>query len=63
MVREPPLRNKQILEKVMQKYGLLGYPLDIRFPKLISTRSLKRKKIDAQYVNFEIPNIKEIKMY
>lgn len=45
----------------MQKYGLLGYPLGHSFSKTYFNQKFKAEKIDAQYVNFEIPNIKEIK--
>ena len=34
---------------------------DIRFPKTYFNQKFEAEKIDAQYVNFEIPNIKEIK--
>ncbi len=45
----------------MQKYGLLGYPLGHSFSKTYFNQKFEAEKIDAQYVNFEIPNIKEIK--
>lgn len=45
----------------MQKYGLLGYPLGHSFSRNYFNQKFKAEKIDAEYVNFEIPNIKEIK--
>lgn len=45
----------------MRKYGLLGYPLGHSFSKTYFNQKFEAEKIDAEYVNFEIPNIKEIK--
>ena len=45
----------------MQKYGLLGHPLGHSFSKTYFNQKFEAEKIDAQYVNFEIPNIKDIK--
>lgn len=45
----------------MQKYGLLGYPLGHSFSKTYFNQKFEAEKIDAEYINFEIPNIKEIK--
>ncbi len=45
----------------MQKYGLLGYPLGHSFSRTYFNRKFEAEKINAQYVNFEIPTIKEIK--
>lgn len=45
----------------MQKYGLLGYPLGHSFSRTYFNQKFEAEKIDAQYLNFEIPNIKEIK--
>lgn len=45
----------------MQKFGLLGYPLGHSFSKTYFNRKFEAEKINAQYVNFEIPEIKEIK--
>ncbi|WP_075558521.1 shikimate dehydrogenase family protein [Parabacteroides timonensis] len=45
----------------MQKYGLLGYPLGHSFSKTYFNQKFEAEKINAQYVNFEIPNIKDIK--
>lgn len=45
----------------MRKYGLLGYPLGHSFSKTYFNRKFEAEKINAQYLNFEIPEIKEIK--
>ncbi len=45
----------------MQKYGLIGYPLSHSFSKAYFNQKFEIEKIDAEYVNFEIPNIKEFK--
>lgn len=45
----------------MRKYGLLGYPLGHSFSKTYFNRKFEAEKINAQYVNFEIPDIKELK--
>ncbi|MEG1543968.1 MAG: shikimate dehydrogenase [Tannerellaceae bacterium] len=45
----------------MRKYGLLGYPLGHSFSKTYFNQKFEAEKIDATYINFEIPNIKEIK--
>lgn len=45
----------------MQKYGLLGYPLGHSFSKTYFNQKFEAEKIDAEYINFEIPSIKEIK--
>ena len=45
----------------MRKYGLLGYPIGHSFSKTYFNQKFEAEKIDAEYVNFEIPNIKEIK--
>lgn len=45
----------------MQKYGLLGYPLGHSFSKTYFNQKFEAEKIDAEYINFEIPTIKDIK--
>jgi shikimate dehydrogenase len=45
----------------MQKYGLLGYPLGHSFSKNYFNQKFEAEKINAEYLNFEIPNIKNIK--
>ena len=45
----------------MKKYGLLGYPLDQSFSRNYFNQKFEAEKIDAEYLNFEIPEIKEIK--
>ena len=41
----------------MQKYGLIGYPLGHSFSKNYFNQKFESEKIDATYLNFEIPNI------
>ena len=43
----------------MDKYGLIGYPLHHSFSQSYFNEKFKAEKIDAEYVNFEIPIIKE----
>jgi shikimate dehydrogenase len=45
----------------MEKYGLIGYPLGHSFSKNYFNQKFEAENIDACYVNFEIPNIKELK--
>lgn len=45
----------------MQKYGLIGYPLGHSFSRNYFNQKFESEKIDAEYVNFEIPDIKEFK--
>ncbi len=43
----------------MRKFGLIGYPLGHSFSKNFFNEKFNSENIDAEYVNFEIPNIKE----
>jgi len=43
----------------MQKYGLIGYPLRHSFSIGYFNEKFRAEGIDAEYVNFEIPNISE----
>lgn len=45
----------------MQKYGLIGFPLGHSFSKTYFNQKFEAEKIDAEYLNFEIPTIKELK--
>lgn len=45
----------------MQKYGLIGYPLGHSFSKGYFNQKFESEKIDAEYVNFPIPSIKDFK--
>lgn len=45
----------------MDKYGLIGYPLGHSFSKTFFNQKFAAENIDAEYVNFEIANIKELK--
>lgn len=41
----------------MKKYGLIGYPLGHSFSRDFFNEKFRNEKIDAEYVNFEIPSI------
>lgn len=43
----------------MEKYGLIGYPLKHSFSKGYFNEKFTSENIDAEYVNFEIPAIKD----
>ena len=43
----------------MTTYGLIGYPLGHSFSRQFFTEKFEKEGIDAQYLNFEIPNIEE----
>ena len=43
----------------MTTYGLIGYPLGHSFSRKFFTEKFEKEGIDAQYLNFEIPNIEE----
>ncbi|NDW11690.1 shikimate dehydrogenase [Bacteroides sp. 214] len=43
----------------MKKYGLIGYPLRHSFSIGYFNEKFRAEKIDAQYINFEIPRISE----
>lgn len=45
----------------MQKYGLIGYPLGHSFSKNYFNQKFESEKIDAEYINFPIPTIKEFR--
>ena len=38
-------------------YGLLGYPLGHSFSKNYFNNKFEAENIDAEYINFEIPDI------
>ena len=44
----------------MDKYGIIGNPLGHSFSKGFFTEKFAREGIDAQYLNFQIPEIKEL---
>lgn len=44
----------------MDKYGLIGYPLGHSFSIGYHNQRFADEGIDAQYVNFEIPNIEQL---
>lgn len=41
----------------MTKFGIIGYPLGHSFSKGFFTEKFARENIDAQYLNFEIPDV------
>lgn len=43
----------------MEKYGLIGYPLRHSFSIGYFNEKFRAEGIDAEYINFEIPNIKD----
>lgn len=43
------------------KYGLIGFPLSHSFSKGYFNEKFQSEGLDAEYVNFEIPNIEEFK--
>ena len=45
----------------MDKYGLIGYPLRHSFSQGYFNEKFAAEAIDAEYINFEIPSIKEFK--
>jgi shikimate dehydrogenase len=45
----------------MRKYGLIGYPLGHSFSKVFFNQKFASENIDAEYVNFEIKNVNELK--
>ena len=40
-----------------QKFGLIGYPLTHSFSRRFFTEKFQQESIDAEYLNFEIPEI------
>ena len=44
-----------------QKYGLIGYPLGHSFSKDYFNNKFLSENIDAEYINFEITDLKELK--
>jgi shikimate dehydrogenase len=45
----------------MKKYGLIGYPLEHSFSRNFFNRRFASEQLDAEYVNFEIEDIYELK--
>ena len=45
----------------MDKYGIIGYPLGHSFSRGFFTEKFAREGIDAQYLNFEIPDVTMLK--
>ncbi|MDR2627265.1 MAG: shikimate dehydrogenase [Dysgonamonadaceae bacterium] len=43
----------------MDKYGLIGYPLKHSFSMNFFNEKFVSEKVDAKYINFEIPSIKD----
>ena len=45
----------------MKKYGLIGFPLGHSFSRNYFNNKFADEKIDAEYVNFEIPSIQDLR--
>lgn len=45
----------------MEKYGLIGYPLEHSFSKDFFNEKFENEGLNAEYINFEMPNIEELK--
>jgi shikimate dehydrogenase len=45
----------------MKKYGLIGNPLGHSFSKTFFNQKFQAEKIDAEYVNFEIEKVRDLK--
>ena len=45
------------MEKTLNKYGLIGFPLTHSFSKQFFTEKFRREVINATYENFEIEKI------
>ena len=45
----------------MDKYGIIGFPLGHSFSRGFFTEKFAREGIDAQYLNFEIPDVAMLK--
>jgi len=45
----------------MDKYGIIGFPLGHSFSRDFFTEKFAREGIDAQYLNFEIPDVAMLK--
>ena len=44
-----------------QKYGLIGFPLGHSFSKSFFNEKFQSENIHAEYINYEIPEIKKLK--
>ncbi len=44
-----------------KKYGLIGFPLGHSFSKTFFSQKFASENIDAEYVNFEIENVSDVK--
>ena len=47
----------------MDKYGLIGYPLGHSFSISYFNQKFADEGIDAEYVNFEIPSIDQLRRF
>ncbi|MDR2815432.1 MAG: shikimate dehydrogenase [Proteiniphilum sp.] len=45
----------------MDTYGLIGFPLKHSFSATFFTEKFRREEIDAEYLNFEIEDVREIR--
>ena len=49
------------MNKSIKKYGLIGYPLGHSFSMKYFNQKFRAENIDAEYINLEIPTIKDFK--
>ena len=45
----------------METYGLIGYPLKHSFSSRFFTEKFSQEEVDAEYLNFEIADITELR--
>lgn len=55
----PRNKHRLLFSIIMDKYGLIGFPLGHSFSRNFFNEKFAKEGIDAQYVNFEIPSIEE----
>ena len=52
---------KKEIDIMKKKYGLIGFPLGHSFSKEYFNKKFMSESIDAEYINFEIKDVKELK--
>ena len=62
-MRQKPLITKSLNYQIkqMNRYGLIGFPLKHSFSAEFFAEKFRRENIDAEYLNFEIEDIQEIR--
>ena len=59
--RSPDSQQELIMRQSEEKiYGLIGYPLMHSFSQTFFNQKFKSEKINARYINFEIPDIGDL---